>query len=112
MKEPNVNINQVNALLLNKSLTTALHLMPDKVYPFYLEFVDDCIKLNIISDDYFTGCWLVPDINPKTKAFRFKTGRGKELALTLNTHGFKSLTNYKVVDIIPKYGFTITKEEL
>lgn len=112
MKEPNVIINQVKTLVLNKSLTNALMLAPDKIYPFYMEFEGDCVKVNIAADNYFTGCWFTADVNPKNKSYRFKAGRGEALAVMLNNHGFKNLTNYKVIDIIPKYGFTIIKEEL
>ena len=111
-KQPNVIINQVKTLVLNKSLTNALMLAPDKIYPFYMEFEADCVKVNIAADNYFTGCWFSPDIHPKTKSYRFKAGRGEALVTALSIQGFKPLTNYKVVDIIPKYGFTITKEEL
>lgn len=112
MKAPYVRINQVKTLVLGKALGNALGLLPDKVYPFIVHPNNNSIDIMIFPSKYFTGCWLVADINPKSKAYRFKSGRGEALAVTFNNHGFKSLTNYKVVDIIPKYGFTITKEEL
>ena len=112
MKEPNVIINQVKTLVINKSLTNELQLLPDRVYPFYMEMCNDCIKVHIVSENHFTGCWFSADINPKTQAYRFKAGRGEALATVLSIQGFKPLTNYKVVDIIPKCGFTIAKEEL
>ena len=110
MKAPYIRINQVKTLVLSKSLGNALGLLPDKVYPFIVHPNDNSIDIMIFPSEYFTGCWLAADTHPKSKAHRFKAGRGEALANVFNIQGFKNLTNYKVVDIIPKVKFTITKE--
>lgn len=110
MKDPYIRINQVKTLVLNKALVNALGLLPDKVYPFILYPNDDSIDIMIFPENYFTGCWFAADVHPKSKAYRFTACRGEALANVFNTHGFKNLTNYKVVGIVPKVKFTITRE--
>ena len=113
MKEPNVIINQINALVLNKALVNELGLLPDRVYPFFIHPQKGKIDVLIMPENYFTGCWLVADINPKTpSSYRFKAGRGEALANVFINHGFKKLTNYKVTQIVPKFSFSIVNEEL
>ena len=112
-RQPNIRINQVNTLVLSKSLVNALELLPDRVYPFFAYHCDDSIDIMILPECYFTGCWFTADINPKTpSSYRFKAGRGEALANIFAIRGFKKLTNYKVSKIVPKTSFSITKEEI
>lgn len=112
LKEPNIKINQINVLVLSKSLSNELKLLPDRITPFYLLVTDNEIKVRIVPSNHFTGCWFTPDINQKNGCYRYKSGRGNMLANVFTTVGYKPLVNYKVTDIIPNGGFTITKEML
>lgn len=72
--------------------------------------VDDVIKVRIAPSNHFTGCWFSPDINLKSGSCRYKAGRGNMLTTMFTATGYSKLVNYKVVDIVPREGFTITKE--